>query len=151
MEKQAKGCQKSRFYGKIHGENNHWKNRPAAVYCSCRPKKGQMNMTTKRIEKKRNELIQIVKMQSGTESERLKKLRELALEVGASHLSPNGNRTANEAELVSGIQTALQTASMLNACKAARKAWIVALLASLVSLLSAIAAWAAVFEWCVRQ
>jgi len=108
-------------------------------------------MTTKSIEKKRNELIQIVKMQSGTESERLKKLRELALEVGASHLSSSGNRTANEAELVSGIQTALQTASMLNACKAARRAWIVALLAALVSMLSAIAAWAAIFEQCVRQ
>ena len=97
-------------------------------------------------EIKRNELIQIVNMQSGTETERLKKLRRLALEAGASHLSANGNRTANEGELVFGIQTALQTASMVDACKATKKAWIVALFAALASMLSAIAAWAAIWS-----
>ncbi len=93
-----------------------------------------------------DELIQIVNMQSGTEAERLKELRRLALEVGASHLSVTGNRTANEWELVFNIRTALQTASMLDACKAATKAWIVALFAALASMLSAIAAWAAILK-----
>ena len=97
-------------------------------------------------EIKRNELIQIVNMQSGTGAERLKKLRRLALEVGASHLSVTGNRTANEGELVFNIQTALQTASMLNTCKAATKAWIVALFAALASMLSAMAACAAIYK-----
>ena len=101
-------------------------------------------MTNKKIENKSNELIQIVNMPSGTEAERLKELRRLALEVGASHLSLTGNLTANEGELVVNIQTALQTASMLNTCKAATKAWIVALFAALASMLSAIAAWAAI-------
>jgi len=95
-------------------------------------------------EIKKNELIRIVNMQSGTDAKRLKELRRLALEVGASHLSLTGNRTANEGELVFNIQTALQTSSMIKACKAATKAWIVALFAALASMLSAIAAWAAI-------
>jgi hypothetical protein len=103
-------------------------------------------MDSKEIENKRRELIQIVNMHSGTEAKRLKELRRLALEVGASHLSVTGNRTANEGELVFNIQTALQTASMVNACKATKKAWIVALFAALASMLSAIAALAAIYK-----
>ena len=108
-------------------------------------------MTNKEIENKRNELIRIVKMSSGTEPVRLKKLRDLAVEVGTSHKSMDGQKNANEGELVFNIQTALQTASMLNACKATTTAWIVALcstivalFATLASIISAIAAWVAV-------
>jgi hypothetical protein len=103
-------------------------------------------MTDKEIENKRNELIQIVKMSSGTNNERLKKLRELASEVGASHKSIESQKTANEGELVVGIHTALQTASMLNTCKAATKAWIIALISAFASVLSAGAAWMAVIQ-----
>jgi len=103
-------------------------------------------MTNKEIDNKRNKLIQIVNMSSGTEDQRRKELRKLALEVGASHKSVSGKETAKEAELVIGIQTALQTASMLNTCKATKMAWLIALLAALASIVSAIAAWAAVIK-----
>ncbi len=103
-------------------------------------------MTNEEIENKRNELIRIVNMSSGTEAKRLKELRVLALEVGASHKSIEGQKTANEGELVVGIQAALQTASMLNACKATKMAWIVALFSALASMLSAIGAWAAILS-----
>ena len=68
------------------------------------------------------------------------------MEVGASHLSVTGKQTANEGELVFNIQTALQTSSMIKACKVATKAWIVALFAALASMLSAMAAWAAIWK-----
>ena len=103
-------------------------------------------MTNEEIENKRNTLIQIVNMSSGTEAKRLKELRKLALEIGASHKSTEFHRNANEGELVVSIQAALQTASMLNACKATKTAWIVALFSALASMLSAIAAWAAILS-----
>ncbi len=109
-------------------------------------------MTNREIENKKNELIRIVNMSSGTENQRMKELRKLALDVGASHKTVDGNRNANEAELVVGIQTALQTALMLNSCKSSTMAWIIAiisvgiaLISTLVSGLSAVAAWVAVF------
>jgi hypothetical protein len=103
-------------------------------------------MTNKEIENKRNKLIQIVNMPSGTEGPRLNKLRELALEVGASHKSVRGIETAKEAELVVGIQDALQTASMINACKIASRNFWIALIATMAAVISAIAAWAAVIK-----
>jgi hypothetical protein len=48
--------------------------------------------------------------------------------------------------LVVGIQAALQTASMLNTCKATKMAWAVASLAALASIISAIAAWVAIYS-----
>jgi len=103
-------------------------------------------MTNKEIENKRNKLIEIVNMSSGTGDKRRKELRELALEVGASHRSIEDHKAANEGELVVGIQAALQTTSMLNACKATKTAWIVALFSALASMISAIAAWAAILS-----
>lgn len=105
--------------------------------------KKKNKMTNKWIENKRDELIQIVKMPSGAEKRR-NKLRDLAVEVGASHKSTESQKTANEGELVVGIHDALQTASMLNDCKASRMAWIIALISALTSFLSAGAAWTAV-------
>jgi hypothetical protein len=116
-------------------------------------------MDNKWIENKRNELIRIVNMPSSGKAVdvpdsdkkadsgqvyRFKELRKLALEVGASHISTERQKTANEGELVVGIQAALQTASMLNACRTATKAWKVAATSALASVLSAAAAWAAV-------
>lgn len=103
-------------------------------------------MTNKEIENKRNKLIQIVNMSSGTEDQRRKELRKLALEVGASHKSTERQKTANEGELVVGIQDALQTASMINACKTASRSFWIALIATMAAAISAIAAWAAVIK-----
>lgn len=119
-------------------------------------------MTNKEIENRRKELIQILNIQDSGKTidipnsaeradsgqvERFEQLHKLALVVGASHKSTERQKTANEGELVVGIQAALQTALMLNTCKAARTAWIVAGLSALASIISAIAAWAAIFEW----
>ena len=93
-------------------------------------------MTNKEIEDKRDTLITIVNMSSGTENERLKELRKLAVEVGASHLSVTGNRTANEGELVFNIQNALQTASMLNGCKAANKSAVAAIVSAVIAAIA---------------
>jgi len=94
-------------------------------------------MTNEEIENKTNKLIQIVNMSSGTENERLKELRKLAVEVGASHRSVTGNQTANEGELVFNIQNALQTASMLNGCKAANKSAGTAIVSAIIAAISA--------------
>jgi hypothetical protein len=103
-------------------------------------------MTNKEIENKRNKLIQIVNMPSGTEGPRCKELRKLALEVGASHKSVSGIKTAKEAELVVGIHDALQTALMINACKTASRNFWIALIATMAAAISAIAAWAAIIK-----
>ncbi len=102
-------------------------------------------MTSKQIEEKRQQLIKIVNMPdsgelidwkgSGKKADtgqikRFEKLYQLALEVGASHISTAPQKTANEGELVVGIQAALQTALMLNACKAANKSAITAIISA---------------------
>ena len=75
--------------------------------------------------------------------ERYKKLRELALEVGATYMSIERQKTANEGELTDGIHKALQTASMIEMYRiSARSLWI-ALAAVIISLLAMVAAWVA--------
>lgn len=102
-------------------------------------------MKNKQIEEKRQQLIKIVNMPNSGELidwgdsrekadtgqiKRFEKLHQLALEVGASHKSTAPQKTANEGELVVGIQTALQTALMLNACKAASYSAITAIVSA---------------------
>ena len=116
-------------------------------------------MTNKQIEAKQELLIKIVNMPNSGELidwngsdkkadtgqiERLKKLYQLALEVGASHISTAPQKTANEGELVVGIQAALQTALMLNACKAANKSAVMAIMSAGIAIISTLIALAAV-------
>jgi len=116
-------------------------------------------MTNKQIEEKHQQLRKIVKIQdsgklidwknSGKKAdtgqiERFNKLYQLALEVGASHASTAPQKTANEGELVVGIQAALQTALMLNACKAANKSAVTAIMSAVIATISTLIALVAV-------
>jgi hypothetical protein len=85
---------------------------------------------------------QIITTQSGEQIdsgqyERYKALRGLALKVGASYISTERQKTANEGELTEGIHKALQTASMIETCRIATWSWII-------SIIAVSAAWAAV-------
>ena len=76
--------------------------------------------------------------------DRYTKLRELALEVGATYMSMERQKTANEGELTDGIHKALQTASMIEMYRiSARNFWWV-VIASIIAFLAMLAAWVAV-------
>jgi hypothetical protein len=68
--------------------------------------------------------------------ERYRKLRELALEVGATYISVERQKTANEGELTDGIHKALQTASMIEMCRISARNFWVAVIASIVAFIS---------------
>jgi hypothetical protein len=123
-------------------------------------------MNRKEIEKKRKELVEILKEQET--STRLEKLQTLAKEVGASVTrmergrlitdssgritSEEMSRNAiTETEIVYNIQVALQTETMLHMSKTAARNWIIAVIASAVGFLSTVAAWlAALAAWWAR-
>lgn len=108
-------------------------------------------MTLKEIRAKRKELARILQQESA--SNRLQDLKKLAQQVGASSArmgrtttDPNevAHNVITESEIVSNINLALQTASMLIMSKAA--IW-----AAITAAVSALAAWAAVLVNCMRS
>lgn len=114
-------------------------------------------MTHTEIEKKRCQLVEIMKLNSS--QDRLDKLVELAKEIGASTLrmgvhtqsayadrQPIPHNIISECEIVHNIQLALQTASMLYMCKIASKNYKIALYAAIAAFVSAIAAWASILH-----
>lgn len=106
-------------------------------------------MTSKQIERYRSELIQLLKQPPS--QDRLNALLKLAQSVGASIIkmeptpSVYSQNAITELEIVNGIHYALQTASMINMAETAARSYWIALVASLIALLSAAAAWVAVF------
>lgn len=107
-------------------------------------------MTLKKIKQKRNKLTEI--LQRDTEK-RTDDLVKLAQEVGASTIrmgrttgDPNevAQNVITESEIVSNINMALQTSSMILMSKAA-------ILAAITASVSALAAWAAVLVNCIRS
>lgn len=118
---------------------------------SCKKKFTDGDMTLKEIKQKRNELRQILRTEpSGKRAEALVKL---AQEVGASTLrmgrttgDPDeiSQNVITESEIVSNINMALQTSSMILMSKAA-------ILAAITASVSALAAWAAVLVNCIRS
>ncbi len=116
-------------------------------------------LTNTEIEEYRNKLSEIVQMPDsgnkkkipGLDTEydtgqykRFLKLRELALKIGASHISTERQKTANEGELVYAINMALQSATMINMSKTASRNFWIAVSAMMAAVISAIAAWAAI-------
>jgi len=104
-------------------------------------------MSHKEIEEYRKELIEIIerpKQSDGNPAEGTKRdLQELAKRVGANtraiYTDPNGELKGYDAgisDLIDNIHTALQTASMINACKTASRSWIVAVIAVIISVIS---------------
>ena len=118
-------------------------------------------MKDKEIIEYQNELAKIVQMKDsrikkkapGSDTEydtgqykRFLKLRELALKVGASHISTERQKTANEGELVYAINMALQTATMISARKITSRNFWIAVFAMTAAMISAIAAWVVVIK-----
>lgn len=100
-------------------------------------------MASKEIKEKKERLVKI--QRDDYQGDQMDDLRKLALEVGASrykmyHLSGG----AGQAELVDHIHQALQTASMIEMCKTASRNFIIALIATIIALGSAVALWVAV-------
>jgi hypothetical protein len=119
-------------------------------------------MTRKKIAEYRQKLRDILKNEED-ESKRFEALKDLAKEVGAGYVRteiagtstiPDGKgtlttihqNTISESELILNINNALQTEAMIDMCKdAARKFW-VAIIATIIALISALAAWWAVVK-----
>lgn len=115
-------------------------------------------MNNKEIEKYKQELADILADSADGENRR-EKLEELAQKVGASITRVgqiltrsdiygkqhyNETNVITETEIVHNIQVALQTATMINMSKTASRNFWIALIATIVAAISAIAAWAAV-------
>ena len=101
-------------------------------------------MTHKEIEGYRKEKTEILKTK---EPEKRQRLLDLARKVGASTTNwarIGGENDATESQLVDNIERALQTATMIDMCKTSAKNYKIAITASIIALLSALAAWAAV-------
>ena len=116
-------------------------------------------MNRKQIEKYSEKLVQI-QMEKDT-TKKWKDARDLAMEIGASiwriHPFTDGDikalthdetkikireaKEATTAEIVHNIHYALQTAAMIDMCKISNRNWIIAVIASLIALLSMVAAW----------
>jgi len=112
-------------------------------------------MTHKEIREKRGELNRILKEEDA--GPRLEKLQPFAKEVGASitrmgfapYLGdgvPISRNIITEDEIVHNIAQALQTWTMVDMCKTAARNFWIAVIASLIALLSMIAAWVAVLR-----
>ena len=98
-------------------------------------------MKRKDLERYRQELIEILKK---PESERRGFLEKLAIKVGASLVTKYGIEYANEGEIVHNIEQALRTETMIDMCKIANRNFVIALIATVIALGSAAAAWVAV-------
>jgi len=117
-------------------------------------------MTRKKIAAHRQELCRILNTIED-EGERLEALKELAKKVGVGSMRKGkvlikqdiyGEQKYQEAdlitegELVLNINNALQTDTMVDMCTiAARNSW-VAIIATIIALISALAAWSAIVK-----
>ena len=100
-------------------------------------------MSHKKIEKAEKRLIEIGNM-SGLQEQK-KALHTLRKEIGASKQKEHkGGEDCTVSELIDNCHYALQTASMIEMCKTASRNFVIALIATLIALVSAVAAWMAV-------
>lgn len=102
-------------------------------------------MTPKELKKCQSDLQMILSGPTVVEDKSKEvRLSELAQKVGVCCLMAEGYN-ASPAVLAERIQQALQTVSMINMAETAARSYWIALVASLIALLSAAAAWVAVF------
>lgn len=106
-------------------------------------------MTDKEIEEYKQKLVAIQK--NHDVKERFVALVKLAKKVGASThgLSMWGDSDREgvaEGNLVANIHNALQTATMINMCKAANRNFAIALIATVIAFGGALSAWIAVLS-----
>jgi len=117
-------------------------------------------MTREKISEYRQKLRTILNKDGG---QRFEELKQLAKEVGAGYVNtkiagtstiPDGKGTLttihqnliSESELVLNINNALQTETMIDVCKTAARNFWVAIIATIIALISALAAWAAIVK-----
>ena len=120
-------------------------------------------MTRKEIAVYRQKLCTILNKDDG---QRFEELKELAKKVGAGYVhttiaptavtTPNGKgyetiihqnpNSISESELVLNINNALQTETMIDVCKTAARNFWVAIIATIIALISALAAWWAIVK-----
>lgn len=103
-------------------------------------------MRPKEIERKRERLVKIIS-NSDSEHSKYAALKELGKEVGVIaplSLSVNNEDETSSVEIADKIQTALQTAAMIDICRTANRNFVIALIASTIALGSAVALWVAV-------
>ena len=111
-------------------------------------------MANKEIENHKQKLIEI--LANDESAQRLNDLKKLAKIIGAcvtrmrAETTPEGlsigpsSNIITETEIVHNIQVALQTATMINMCKTSSRNFWIALIATIVAMISAVAAWVAV-------
>ena len=116
-------------------------------------------MTREKISEYRQELRTI--LNNKDDGQRFEELKQLAKKVGAGYVNtkivgafalPDGQGTTipqnsiSEAELVLNINNALQTETMIDVCKTATRNFWVAIIATIIALISALAACSAIIK-----
>ena len=97
------------------------------------------------VESERNQLAAVLKLRD--DADRTALLRKLATKVGASAIKMYpGHGYAASPELAHNIQIALQTKAMIAAVRTSSNHVIIAVLLTIVSCLSMVAAWIAVLS-----
>ena len=100
-------------------------------------------MTHEEMDKYWDELVAIRKMPNS--GDRNKAFIELGTRIGASGCPKDMSVGERDAEHVKSIHQAIQTATMIDMCKTSAKNYKVAIVAAIVAVLSALAAWTAIF------
>lgn len=104
-------------------------------------------MTHEEIEKERQDLLCILKKEPESSQNQL--LRDIAKKNGAQQ--PNASGVEFRDMIVSNINNALQTASMINMCKVANKNYRITIWATIAAVISAATALIAVCTKAIGQ
>ena len=102
-------------------------------------------MKTKDIKQYRQKLAEILRTLKQVEV-REEKIVELAKEIGAEIISRQGTFVAREPELIDNIHDVLRTESTIELCRVASRNFWVVFAAAIAAVLSAGAAWIAVYK-----
>ncbi len=103
-------------------------------------------MTHDEMEQTNQKLDKIMKLEELDKGEYLNNLIKLAQECGASCAMDHSTTESECQSLVDNIHKRLEIAAVINMCKASAKNYKIALIATIIALLSMLAAWLAV--WC---
>lgn len=101
-------------------------------------------MAHKEIEGHKQRLVDIKNMSHV--GERNEAYIELGAKLGASGCGSNLLPAEREVEHIRGINQALQTATMIDMCAIAARNFWVAIIATIIALISALAAWSAIVK-----
>ena len=103
-------------------------------------------MTHEEMEQTNQKLDKIMKLEKSDKGECVNKLLKLARESGASCAMDHSTADSECQSLVDNIHKRLEIAAVIDMCKTSAKNYKIALMATIIALLSMLAAWLAV--WC---